>query len=65
MKKVIVIITIVVALAVGYTIGRYNTIRQAELLYITESEYLIDFGGEVHEYSNDTPKLVDIKEVER
>ena len=52
MKKAIVIITLVVlALIGGYTTGRQHTIRQAELLDITENEYHINFGDEVHTYT--------------
>lgn len=52
MKKAIAIIALVVlALIGGYTIGRHNTIHQAELLDITDTEYHINFGGEVHIYT--------------
>ena len=47
---VVASVLIIAALVGGYTIGRHNTIRQAELIDITDTEYLIDFGGEVHEY---------------
>jgi hypothetical protein len=38
------------ALVSGYAIGRQNTIQQAELIEITETEYLIGFGDEIHIY---------------
>ncbi len=52
MKKVVVVIVLVAfAFVGGYTIGRHNTIRQAELIGITEQEYHINFGNEVHTYT--------------
>lgn len=52
MKKVVIIIILVaLALIGGYTIGRQHTIRQAELLDITDTEYHINFGDEVHTYT--------------
>jgi hypothetical protein len=51
-KKTIAIIALVVlAFVGGYTIGRQQTIRQAELLEITNTEYYINFGDEVHIYT--------------
>lgn len=35
----------------GMSLGRALTIRQAELLDTTESEYYIRFGAETHEYT--------------
>ena len=52
MKKTIAIIALVaLALVGGYTIGRQQTIRQAELLDVTDTEYHINFGDEVHTYT--------------
>lgn len=51
MKKLISIALIALALIGGYTIGRQQTIRQAELLGVTESEYYLNFGDEVHIYT--------------
>lgn len=51
MKKFVSITLIAVALIVGYTIGRQHTIRQAEIYEITESEYYLNFGDEVHIYT--------------
>ena len=52
MKKLIAIIALVIlALIGGYTIGRHHTIRQAELLEVTDIEYHINFGDEVHTYT--------------
>lgn len=45
------IIIILVALAVGFYVGRSYTIRQAELLETTNDTYYISFGDEVHEYT--------------
>jgi hypothetical protein len=42
---------VAITLLGGYTIGRYHTIRQAELLESTESEYHIGYGNEVHVYT--------------
>lgn len=54
MKKIALVIALVVlALVSGYTLGRQHTIRQADLCDITETEYLIDFGGEVHIYERE------------
>lgn len=54
MKKAIVtIILVALALVGGYTIGRQHTIRQAELLESTDSEYHIGYGDEVHVYTYD------------
>ena len=39
-----------VALVVGFYIGRGYTIRQAELLEVSDEGYFINFGDEVHEY---------------
>lgn len=50
MKKLVSVILIAVAIIVGYNIGRQQTIHQAELLTVTESEYYINFGNEVHNY---------------
>lgn len=52
MKKVLaVILLIILALAVGYNLGRYNTIRSAELVGVTGTTYRIGFGNEVHTYT--------------
>ena len=51
MKKLIALALIILALVGGYTIGRINTIRQAELLEITDTEYYINFGNEIHAYT--------------
>ena len=46
-----VVVAIILALALGCTMGRYYTIRQAELLDVTDSEYLINFGDDIHTYT--------------
>lgn len=48
---VTVAVAIILTLLGGYTIGRCHTIRQAELLESTESEYYIGYGDEVHVYT--------------
>lgn len=48
---IITVVLIALALIGGYTIGRQHTIRQAELLKSTDSEYYINFGDEVHAYT--------------
>ena len=40
-----------VALMVGFDFGRSFTIRQAELLEVSDEGYFINFGDEVHEYT--------------
>lgn len=52
-KTIITLVLVVLALISGYTIGRQHTIRQADLYDITETEYFIDFGGEVHIYERE------------
>lgn len=54
-NKSIIITSILVALAltIGYTIGRHNTIHSAELHNITSEGYDISFGNEVHNYTFD------------
>ena len=51
MKKLIATTLIAIALVGAYTIGRHHTIRQAELLEVTDTEYYINFGDEVHNYT--------------
>ena len=52
MKTIIKAIALtLVALVIGFYIGRNSTIKQAELLEITNDTYYISFGDEVHEYT--------------
>ena len=51
LKVTAIALAIVSTLAIGYFIGRSNTIRQAELLETTNDSYFISFGDEVHEYT--------------
>lgn len=51
MKKLISITLIALALMCAYTIGRQQTIRQAELCEITNEGYYLNFGDEVHRYT--------------
>lgn len=51
LKAIAIALAIVSTLAIGYFIGRSNTIRQAELLETTNDSYFINFGDEVHEYT--------------
>lgn len=52
-SKAIILTSILVALATvgGYTIGKHNTIKSAELHNITDNGYDISFGDEVHNYT--------------
>ena len=52
-KAFFIFITLILVLVLGYAIGRTNTIRQAELLDITDTEYYIGFGDEIHTYTFD------------
>ena len=45
------LIAVILAIAVGFIIGRAYTIRQAELLKTTDTEYFINFGNEIHQYT--------------
>lgn len=55
----VAIVVIVLSMLVGYKVGcksgyesgKNDTIRQAELVEVTDSEYYIDFGGDVHAYT--------------
>ena len=49
--KMLIALIIALAFIVGLSIGRANTIRSAELLETTDTEYHISFGGEVHTYT--------------
>ena len=51
LKTTAIALAIVSTLAIGYFIGRSNTIRQAELLETNNNTYYISFGDEVHEYT--------------
>lgn len=51
MKALIKATAIIMAtLMVGFYVGRGYTIRQAELLEVSDEGYFINFGDEVHEY---------------
>lgn len=45
------ILAVILAITVGFIIGRAYTIRQAELVETTSNGYFINFGNEVHEYT--------------
>lgn len=62
MKKLILALAIILALVGGFIIGRQYTIRTAELLESTDTEYHISFGDEVHSYTVD---LVPIKDTQK
>ena len=49
-RTIITIILVLTTLVCGYIIGRQDTIRSAELLEVTDTEYYITFGDEVHSY---------------
>lgn len=53
LKALSIVLVIVIALAIGYTMGRTQTIRQAELIDATDHEYHIGFGDEIHAYTFD------------
>ena len=50
-KFLVVILLVSVSIFGGYTIGRQQAIRSAELYDITEEGYDISFGDEVHNYT--------------
>lgn len=50
-KILAVMVAVSVTLVIGLHIGRYYTIRQAELLDMYDNTYYISFGDEVHEYT--------------
>lgn len=52
-KLICYILIAAFALALGYTIGRTQTIHQAELIDVTDTEYHIGFGDEIHAYTFD------------
>ena len=51
LKLICIVIVLLSVLAIGYNIGRVNTIHQAELIDTTDTEYFINFDGEVHSYT--------------
>ena len=44
-------IALVLVFALGYMLGRSQTIRQAELIDVTDHEYQLGFGDEIHAYT--------------
>ena len=60
----LIIFIIGLVFIMGAEVGRSIAIHQAELVEITNAEYLIDFNGETHEYEFDTSNLVEIEDVE-
>ena len=50
-KSTCIVLALIFVLVAGYNIGRTNAIHQAELLNTTDTEYFINFGGEVHSYT--------------
>jgi hypothetical protein len=42
---------IITALFIGFMLGRYNTIHNAEVHNITDNGYEITFGNETHNYT--------------
>ncbi len=51
LKALSLALVVVIVLALGYTMGRHQTIRQAELIDVTDTEYHIGFGDEIHTYT--------------
>lgn len=50
-KLICYILIIAFTLTLGYFIGRADTIHQAELIDVTDHEYHIGFGNEIHTYT--------------
>ncbi len=44
-------IALVLVFALGYMLGKTQTIRQAELIDVNDTEYHIGFGDEIHTYT--------------
>ena len=53
LKPICLALALILVLALGYAMGRHQTIRQAELLDTTDTEYHICFGDEIHTYTFD------------
>lgn len=51
LKAISLVLVVVLALILGYTIGKHQTIRQAELIDANDCEYHIGFGDEIHTYT--------------
>lgn len=50
-KAFSIFVALVLVFALGYMLGRSQTIRQAELIDATDTEYHIGFGDEIHTYT--------------
>lgn len=53
LKAISLALVVVLALAIGYTMGRSQAIHQAELIDATDHEYYIGFGDEIHAYTKE------------
>lgn len=53
LKAICFALALILVLALGYAIGKHQTIRQAELLDVTDTEYHIGFGDQIHTYTFD------------
>lgn len=51
LKALILAIAIALALMLGYMAGKRQTIRQADLINVTDHKYYIGFGDEIHTYT--------------
>ena len=51
LKALILAIAIALALMLGYMAGKCQTIRQADLINVTDHKYYIGFGDEIHTYT--------------
>jgi hypothetical protein len=51
LKAISLALVVVIALALGYTVGRTQAIHQAELINANDHEYHIGFGDEIHAYT--------------
>lgn len=50
-KTLSLVLAVALTLALGYTMGRSNTIHQAELISVDEHEYQLGFGDQIHTYT--------------
>jgi hypothetical protein len=53
LKALSIVLVVVIALALGYTMGRTQAIHQAELIDAADHEYYIGFGDEIHAYTKE------------
>jgi hypothetical protein len=51
LKALSIALVVVLVFALGYMLGKHQTIRQVELIDVTDCEYHIGFGDEIHAYT--------------